>query len=391
MKKKIIIALVILALVGAGVVLVKKKRQQLAETPAPQALPVVVEAKTLQAGQVVLTQHAVADVQALRDSVLASRLSAYVTALPLFEGDKFKKGALLVKLDASQAEADWQRAEANLAQVRLQESTLAADLAAAESTLKAEQERTRRSEALYKIQGVSLEQLQLAEASLAAVRARHAAASAAMKNYQALLQANSAAQVAARENLRYATITAPFDGVVSQRLAQPGDLVTPGKPLLKIIDSSAGNRLLVNVPEHLRPVALKLGKQTLGEQTLALRPWPEAGAQGLRRFEARTSEGGFLPGARIEAQVVVFQAEGAVFLPRQCLLGDDGHTASVLRIQGDKIVAQRVTLAASGEEGAATLDIGLALQQIACASPDILTRLAAGVPFKLSTLSNTQR
>lgn len=380
MKKKIISVLVILALVGAGVVLVKKKRQQLAETPAPQVLPVVVEAQTLQTAKVALTQRTVADVQPLRDGVLASRLSAYVTALPLFEGDKFRKGAVLVKLDASQAEADWQRAEANLAQVRLQESTLAAEWAAAESTLKAEQERTRRVQALYKIQGVSLEQMQLAEASLAAVRARHAAAAAAMQNYQALLQANSAAQVAARENLRYATLTAPFDGVVSQRLVQPGDLVTPGKPLLKIIDSSAGNRLLVNVPEHLRPVALKLDAQTL-----PLRPWPEASAQGLRRFEARTGEGGLLPGARIEAQVVIFQSEQAVFLPRQCLLGDDGRTASVLRLKGDRIETQRVTLAASGEEGAATLDAGLAQQRIACASPDILTRLAAGVPFKLST------
>lgn len=380
MKKKIVTVLIILALVGAGVVLVKKKRQQLAETPPPQALPVVVEAQVLQAGKVVLSQRAVADVQPLRDSLLASRLSAYVTALPLFEGDRFKKGALLVKLDASQAEADWQRAEANLAQIRLQESTLAAELAAAESTLKAEQERTRRALSLYKIQGVSLEQVQLAEAGLAAVRARHAAAGAAVQNYQALLKANNAAQVAARENLRYATLTAPFDGVVSQRLTQPGDLVTPGKPLLKIIDSGAGNRLLVNVPEHLHPVALKLG-----EQTLPLRPWPEAGAQGLRRFEARTSEGGFLPGARIEAQVVVFQSEQAVFLPRLCLLGDDGHVATVLRLKDDKIEPQRVTLAASGEEGAATLDTSLAQQRIACASPDILTRLAAGVPFKLST------
>lgn len=380
MKKKIIAVLVIFALIGAGVALVKKKRQQLAEEPMPQVLPVVVEAQMLQAGQVTLTQRAVADVQPLRDSVLASRLSAYVTALPLFEGDRFRKGALLVKLDASQAEADWQRAEANLAQVRLQQGTLAAELAAAESILKAEQERTRRIESLYKIQGISLEQVQLAEAALAAVRARHAAASAAMGNYQALLQANSAAQLAARENLRYATLNAPFDGVVGQRLIQPGDLVTPGKPLLKIIDSNAGNRLLVNVPEHLHPVALRLG-----EQTLPLRPWPEAGAQGLRRFEARTAEGGLLPGARIEAQVVIFQSEGAVFLPRQCLLGDDGHAATVLRLKDDKVEPQRVVLAASGDEGAATLDISLAQQRIACASPDILTRLAAGVPFKLST------
>jgi len=379
MKKKLVVVLVILALIATGALLVKKKRQQMADELPPQSLPVVVEARNLEAGAVTLTQRAVADIQPLRDTMLASRLSAYVTVLPLFEGARFKKGALLVKLDASQAEADLQRAEANLAQSRLQESTLAADLAAAESSLKAEQERTQRVQTLYKIQGVSLEQVQSAEAALAAVKARHAAASAGMQNYQALLQANGAAQAAARENLRYGVMTAPFDGVVSQRLAQPGDLVTPGKPLLKIIDSSAGNRLLVNVPERLQPVALRIG-----EQTLPLHPWPEAGAQGLRRYEARTNAGGFLPGARIEAQVVVFRAEHALFLPRQCLFNDDGHSASVLTLKDDKVAAQRVTLAASGEEGAATLAENLAQQRIACASPDILARLAAGAPFKLA-------
>ncbi|MBS4095809.1 MAG: hypothetical protein KGZ83_03105 [Sulfuricella sp.] len=377
MKKKLIAGLVILALVAGGVVLVKKKREQLAAEPPPASLPVVIEEKVLQAGAVSLSLRNVVEVQALRDTVLASRLTAYVTELPLYEGERFKKGALLAKLDVSQADADLQRADASLAQTRLQESTLAADLAAAESTLKAEQERTQRLQTLYKIQGVSLEQVQTAEAVLAGVRARFAAASAAMQNFKALLQANSAAREAAKENLRYAMMTAPFDGVVSQRLAQPGDLATPGKPLLKIVDVGAGVRLLVNVPERLQPVAL-----LLGEQRLKLQAWPEAGQQGLRRYEARAAGGAWVPGSRVEAQVVVFQSDKAVFLPRTCLLNDDGKTAGVVQLHDGKATVKKLTLAASGEEGAATRDEGLAGQHIACASPDILARLAAGAPFK---------
>lgn len=377
MKNKLIAGLVILVLVGGGVVLVKKKREQLAAEPPPASLPVVVEEKVLQAGPVSLSQRMVVEVQALRDTVLASRLTAYITELPLFEGEHFRKGALLAKLDVSQAEADLQRADANFAQTRLQESTLAADLAAAESLLKAEQERTQRLQALYKIQGVALEQLQAAEAALAGVRARHAAASAAMQHFKMLLQANAAARAAAKENLRYGLMTAPFDGVVSQRLAQPGDLATPGKPLLKIFDASAGVRLLVNVPERLRPVALRVG-----EQRLKLQAWPEAGSQGLRRYEARIAGSGYAPGTRVEGQVAVFQSDKAVFLPRSCLLGDDGQSARVVLLQDGKGIVKKLTLAASGEEGAATLDDGVAGQPVACASPDILARLAAGAPFK---------
>lgn len=346
MKKKIIVALIVVAVVGAGFALIMKKRRMLAQEAVPQTLSVVVAAQSLQRGPVTLTLRTTADVQAVRESVVASRLTAYVIQLPLFEGDRFKRGDLLARLDMSPSGQG-------------QGSSLDADLAAAESGLKAEQERLRRTQALYQIQGVSLEQLQATEAAFAAARARHAVAG---------------------ENRRNATINAPFAGVVSQRFVQPGDLATSGKPLLKIVDTSAGNRLLISVPETVRPTALRIG-----DQLLPLSPWPEAGPQGLRRYEARTPAGGvFIPGERIEVQTVLFKSDQAVFLPRTCLFNDDGKFATVLRLPDDKKVEPlRVALAAAGEEGAATLDERLAGQRVACASPDILTRLAAGVSFKI--------
>jgi len=351
MKKKAVIVLILVAVVGAGVALVMKKRHQLAQETTPQTLPVVVTTQTLKTGPVALTLRTTADVQAVRDSMVSSRLTAYVTALPLFEGERFKRGDLLARLDMSPPGQ-------GQAQGQSQGSSLDADLAAAESNLKAEQERLRRAQVLYPIQGVSQEQLQSAEAAFAAARARHAAA---------------------RENLRNATVTAPFAGVVSQRLVQPGDLATPGKPLLKIVDTRSGNRLLVSVPETVQPTGLRVGGQTL-----PLRPWPEAGPQGLRRYEARTQDGAFIPGARIEVRTVVFESSQALFLPRACLFNDDGKSATVLRLPDDKKVEPlRIALAAAGEEGAATLDNRLHGQRVACASPDILTRLAAGVPFRV--------
>lgn len=440
MKKIAGIILVVAIVIGGGAWLLTSKKQRHGHEMPPSMLPVVVETKQLSQGHTRLTQPVVADVQALRDSVVSSRLSAYLTALPLFEGEHFKKGAVLARLDVSQADADLQRSEAVLAQSRLQESTLAAELAAAESNLKAEEERTRRVQALYKIKGISLEQLQTTEAGLAAVRARHAASSAAMQSYKSLLQANHAAVTAARENLRYGVITAPFNGVVSQRMAQPGDMVTPGKPLLKITDTSAGVRLLVNLPESLQAAGLRIG-----DQMLPLRPWPEAGAQGLRRFEARSQDASLLPGSRIDAKLVVFRSPEAVLLPRECLLNDNGHTATVLVLKENgaketqpqspahqpehkaehksehqpehagknhqkhddqapthttgqpaaegghhkktqsvgQIESIQVTIVAHGEEGAVASDAALAGRRVVCASPDILSRLVAGAPFSI--------
>lgn len=426
MKKKLLALLIILALVGGGAFLLKNRQAQHGHGQAPALLPVVVETRHLEQGHTRLTLPVVADVQALRDGVVASRLTAYIAALPLYEGQRFKKGDVLARLDVSQAEAEAQRAEATLAQTKVQEGTLAADLAAAESALKAEQERVQRLQSLYKIQGVSLEQVQAAEASLATVRARQTGAAGATQSYRALNKANQAAADAARQNLRYAVITAPFNGVVSQRLAQTGDLATPGKPLLKILDTGAGNRLLVNAPEAIQPAGL-----VVDGELLPLTAWPEATAQGLRRYESRGSEM-LTPGTRIDARLVVFRSPTGIRLPADCLLNEDGNSATLLALKGkggaanppaaqaghakqhgeghaapavhDKPAGEhhpgmagghhpppsagtlevlKVTLAARGEEGAASTDASLAGRNVICASPDILARIAAGTPFQI--------
>jgi len=50
--------------------------------------------------------------------------------------------------------------------------------------------------------------------------------------------------------LGYAKVTAPFDGVVTRKLADVGDLAAPGRPLLELEDPS-GLRLEADVPEAL--------------------------------------------------------------------------------------------------------------------------------------------
>ena len=402
MKKKIAAVLVIIAVVGGGALLLNRKSQSHDHEMRPPMLPAVVETRLLTVGHTRLTLPVVADVQALRDSVVSSRLLAYVTALPLFEGGRFKRGDLLARLDMTPSD-------------RAQGNSLETELAAAESNLKTEQERLHRAQLLYKIQGVSLEQVQVAEAAFAGARSR---------------------QMVAKENLRGAIITATFDGVVSQRLAQPGDLLTPGKPLLKITDTSAGNRLLVNVPETVQPAGLIVGDSKI----IPLTPWPEAGPQGLRRFEARSQDGALLPGSRIAAQLVIFRSPAAVLLPSACLLNDDGHEATVLALKDqdskamsspptanpmhpvqhedqakqhhgeDKVQpvehkpAQAapegghhhkppatagqietilVTLTAQGTEGSVVANAKLAGRRVVCGSPDVLSRLVAGAPFTI--------
>ncbi len=339
--KTIVLSLLIVA-VGAG--LVVRKKSQLKNEPVPTVTPVVISRLETKPAPVVLTKSSVADVLAVRDTVLSSRLTGYIAALPFFEGDRFKQGALLAKLDMSAA-----------SNISSQGDSLTTDLAAAESALVAAQEKMQRSRKLHDIGGVSTEQLQADEAATAAARARLAVS---------------------RENLRNSTLVAPFDGMVSQRLAQPGDLATPGKPLLKITDIKAGLRLVVSMPEEVTPTEL-----IVQGNKLALTPWPEASPQGAHRYEARTSAEGLTPGSRTAVKVVLFSGTG-ILIPRNCVLSNSSHRATVLRIDGQKLTSLDLDIQAEGEEGMVTQD-NRADGALACASPDILARLQAGAPFSI--------
>lgn len=375
MKKKIVVSVVLIALVAGATALVQHRKAR-NEATAPTAVsPVIVPARALHMGDVVLTRPAVAEVRALTEAVVASRFSGYVLEMPYPEGQKVKKGDVLARLDASQVEADVAKAQAELARSRQQESALSADLAAARATLDSETQRYRRLEELYKIKFVSLQQLQSGEATLAAAQARKAAADSAWNGYRDSLRAAESGLRAARENRRYAVLTAPFDGIVAGRLAQPGDLTSPGKPLYKLV-AAGESRLLISLPEGLTPAGLRLNGQIL-----ELVPWPEATPQGMRRFEARARD--LTPGSRVPVEVVVFRGR-AVFLPDDCLLGGETDRATVLKPLQDKAQAVALRLAASGSEGAASTDAGLDGSRILCGSADALMRLAAGAPSQLA-------
>ncbi|OIN94506.1 MAG: hypothetical protein AUJ20_00345 [Comamonadaceae bacterium CG1_02_60_18] len=378
--RRILLILLALATVLVAVFLVKRQQDRLAAQPQAQPAPLMVRQQHLLWAPVTLSLPLVAEVQAVQEANLASRFSGYVMALPVAEGERFKKGSVLVALDTAEAQATLQRAQAELTRIQLQQASLSAELAAVQAAAHAAQERTRRAQSLYALEGIALEQLQAEQSSLAAAQARLAGTQATQSAYASSLHAAQAAEQAARSNLAYATLRAPFDGMVAARPVQAGDLATPGKLLLRVVGLES-QRLLVSLPEGVAAHGLRLK-----DQVLPLKAWPEANAQGLRRFEARAS--GLLPGSRTPVQVITYQGQG-ILLPDACVLGSNGQTAAVFLLQdGGRAQALAVALQASGTEGAVSTDEGLKGRTIACGGADVLSRLAAGVPWQAAAATD---
>jgi RND family efflux transporter MFP subunit len=161
-------------------------------------------------------------VEAVRQTALAAQVSGAVLGLDARPGQSVKAGQVLVRLDARAAE---QGAVASLAQAQAERAALA--------LAQSELERQRQLRAQGFISAAALER---AETEFRASEARAKAG---------LAQAD-----AARTGAGLAVLRAPYDAVVAEVPAMPGDMALPGKPLMQLYDPRA-LRVSVALPQGL--------------------------------------------------------------------------------------------------------------------------------------------
>ena len=169
-------------------------------------------------------------------------------------------------------------------------------------------------------------------------------AKAASDAAQAQLAAAEAQSELARNSNRYAELTADADGTVVETLAEPGQVVSAGQPVVRV--ARAGRReAVVQLPETLRPAvgsaaeATLFGKEGMGV-AVKLRQLSDAADKLTRTFEARYVLDGELANAPLGATVTVSVADGqampagGVQVPIGALF-DTGTATGVWVIGGD--------------------------------------------------------
>jgi RND family efflux transporter MFP subunit len=165
-----------------------------------------VRAKILRDVLVDFERRAPAEVKALNDSTIAAEVAAVVLSVHADVGQPVKKGDLLLELDPVDFQLNLKQAEANLASSQ-------ARLSQAEAKLK-------RAQTLGDSNYVSADELLERETDVMV--------------FNAQIQANEVAVSVARRNLEKCTLTAPFDGVIGKRMAQVGNFVRHGDPLIAV-------------------------------------------------------------------------------------------------------------------------------------------------------------
>lgn len=353
-------------------------------TPSPAQVGVL----RLQASDAVLRVELAGRVTAYRVSEVRPQVSGLIQQRLFQEGGEVKAGQLLYRIDAGRYQAAVELAEANLANARASLENLSS--------------RALRYAELIKIEGVSRQELEDAQAAL--------------RQGQASVRAGAAALKAAQVDVQHTRISAPISGRIGRSASTEGALVSDGQSaaLATIqqldpiyVDVVQSSRELLELKRRMR----EGGLQAAGSRvTLRLEDGQAYGHAGVMQFsevsvDAATGavtlraqfanpEGLLLPGMFVRAEVEQGIERGAILVPQQGVTHNARSEPVALVVDADDVVQERIltTLGTAGSQWIvrAGLQPGErlivdGLQRVLPGQPVTPVELPAGIPLASST------
>jgi RND family efflux transporter MFP subunit len=352
-----------------------------------QAQPAKVETVKPQRGTVRRTTEQPGQIEAFEETPLLAKISGYVLKLHADIGDRVAAAQVLAELWVPELEAEVKQKQALVQQAKAEQHQADAAVRAAEAavttaeakiaetkagTLRAEAECARwkseldRNEELaakkaipQKVVDETRSQYRAAEANRDEAAARVASAAANLRESDAKLAKAKADVVAAAARLdvaeanhqqaqiqlQYATIRAPFDGVVTVRNVDTRHLVAgmgPREPLFVVVRADPV-RVFVDVPEKDATLAVPGAKAVVRVQALANQQFEgkvtrtawalESATRTLRtEIDIPNPEGKLRPGMYAYAIVTVEEHADALTLPASAVFrqADQAYCACVV-------------------------------------------------------------
>lgn len=370
-KKRILHYLLALAvlvvLVVGGVILHEKRSAEVAHVPSEPLSPWAVHVAEASNQPVDSGFPALATVSTREEVSIMARISGRILEMGPREGVKVKAGDLLVRIDTLELEDTI--------------NSLKAQQIAAQAAAQRSSDELARETKLFKDGG----------SSKSAVEAWHTDFVAATQKTSSLKHDINALLV----RKGYGNITAPANGIVAKRLAEPGDMATPGRPLYKIT-ASTGALVRVELPQsilhEIHPGTVMV--LTHGGEQLVFpinRIFPTLDARALGMAEADVDKIPFdLPsGSRIACRIILKQVADSIHIPYGSLLcGGDQQQCRLFKVvrQNTKDIIRMVpvTVILRGHDGIAVKGGLTAEDRIIVAHESVLLQLADGDPVVIA-------
>lgn len=289
------------------------------ETPQAQgASALVVTLASAQPQSLARSVTVSGPVSAYEEMQLGVELSGQrVTALNVDVGQAVRKGQVLLELDHRTLDSELVQAEASMRQAQA-----SSDLA------QSKQARGAKLAAGQLISASDLDELR-----------------AARTQAEAQVATARAARDAARLRRDFAELRAPADGIISKRLVQPGQVVSSGSELLRLIRDGRLEWRAELPEEQLagvavgNPVELTYAGQAIAGRIRAVTPGVDAQTRTGTVYVDLSEPGPLKPGTYVEGRIVTGGGR-ALMVPNTAIVQRDGH-AYVFTMKDANIVQRR--------------------------------------------------
>ena len=353
--------LVVLLLAGLAAGALKKRRLDAAAAAAPASAPVALELAatdvvTLRVQALTRTLAVSGGLKAATSAVVRTKIASEIKSLTVREGDTVKAGQVIGRLDTTEFEWRVKQAEQTALAARTQ-------LDIAKRTLA-------NSRALVEQGFISATGLETSISTEAGAQA----------SYQAALAATELARKARADSI----LIAPIAGIVSQRLAQPGERVAVDAKVVEIVDLSRIELEAAVAPEDVGSVQVgqlaRLGVDGLAEPATAkvvrINPSTQAGTRAVMVYLALQPQAGLRQGLFARGSIEL-QRKEALVAPVASVRVEQARPY-VLAVRDGRTLQRTVVLGARGDaqfdgrtEPAVELSAG-------AAAGDLLLRASAG-------------
>lgn len=351
--------LLALSLVFAGCSKATATKEPPRETSAPRSVRVV-SVQTHPAQDVVFANGSLA---AQDRAVLSVKVPGRLKTILVDLGSVVRQGDVLAELEKRDFELRQQQAEATLAQARARVGLpLEGDndevapenvsiVKEARAVLNEAAKNRARIEELNR-QGIIAEaELETVESAFLVATNRFEESFHEASNRIAILKERRAEYNLAHQQLLDTTIRAPFDGVIEQRQASPGEILREGSPVLTIVRVDP-IRLRAQVAERDAP-KIRLGQKVILQLEGEEKPFisevgrlsPVISAENrmlMVEADFANPSGELRPGSFAELRIVVNTNRPALFVPKSAVVTFAG-IQKVFGVENGKVVEKEIT------------------------------------------------
>jgi RND family efflux transporter MFP subunit len=312
----LIILVTVAVVAGGGFALVKNKKQTLAQAPKYGMRPTPVRVASAGLGDLLDTRDYLAVVESIRSANVSARLTANVEKVLRDENEPVKAGDLLIMLDSRE---------------------IAESIASLANTYAYWEREAQRDKTLAKKGAIPGSQAEGTSDKASEVKGRLGVA---------------------ETQLSYCAIRSPYNGILSRRIVDPGDIAVPGKTLMVIEDRSR-LKLGFDIPQQDLPKireGLEVIYSVAGKERTAVLSslFPSLNAARMLRAEVYldgVDTAGLSSGAYVPLQVVLGNSSNVTLVPASSLVESPDQNPYVFIVRDGHLAARPVNvLGSSGDE-----------------------------------------